>query len=245
MPINICNHCKKEFYVKGIKRSQKAICCSIKCSSENKSYVVIEGTKNNMLTLLKEVDREIQGSSKIRKVLCQCDCGEKVITRLTSFRTGYAKSCGCIDKIGRDDSDKSKAISRHPLHRVWSNMVQRCTNKNNRSYKNYGGRGVKVCKEWLESYKVFYEWALSNGWKRGLKLDKDIANKKMYSPKYCVFISNKENSNYQSRSLAINYNNKRLTTKMLIDITGYSYITVAKKIKNGKIFNILKDMGYD
>ena len=74
------------------------------------------------------------------------------------------------------------------LYYMWINMSQRITNKNNPGYKDYGGRGISICKEWDESAKVFIEWALSNGYKKGLFLDRKD-NDGDYCPDNCRFIT--------------------------------------------------------
>ena len=232
----ICKECNSGFTVRN-NRATSARFCSIKCFRRNTNYKVIPGTNNNFLTIIKEVDPEVQSSygkrQLIRKIECGCDCGKVVVTRLTSFRSGYAKSCGCIPKIGRHDLSTT-ALSRHPLHRVWSNMIQRCTNKNNDSYKHYGGRGVTVCQEWLNSFKEFYEWAINSGWQMGLKLDKDIHGGMLYSPQTCVFLTDSENANLTSRNRVFYINGKRYTLQQLCEANKISRSAVEKKLKKGE-----------
>lgn len=92
-----------------------------------------------------------------------------------NFKTGY-----CI--VGERPS----------FYNTWQAMKQRCYNKNNPKYKRYGGRGISVCEEWID-IKGFAEWALSNGWKQGLTLDR-INNDGNYCPKNCHWVSVSENS---------------------------------------------------
>lgn len=78
------------------------------------------------------------------------------------------------------------------FYNSWCNMKQRCLNPNHPKYKNYGGRGIKVCNEWLTS-SGFFEWALSNGWKEGLQIDR-IDNDGDYCPDNCRWVGISENS---------------------------------------------------
>jgi predicted DNA-binding protein (UPF0251 family) len=77
------------------------------------------------------------------------------------------------------------------LYSVWQQMKQRCYNKNDKGYKNYGGRGVRVCDEWQLDFEAFYNWAIENGYKEGLSIDKDRLSAKIginppiYSPQTC------------------------------------------------------------
>ncbi|HDY89897.1 MAG TPA: hypothetical protein ENH82_17485 [bacterium] len=83
--------------------------------------------------------------------------------------------------------------SKHPLYSVWRNIKQRCSNPNIPGYKYYGGKGIKVCEEWLNNPKAFIEWALANGYKKGLDIDR-IDNNGDYKPNNCQFISHAKNS---------------------------------------------------
>lgn len=101
-------------------------------------------------------------------------------------------------------------LSNHPLNHIWITMKQRCYNPKHPHYKNYGGRGVTVCKEWVDSFIAFYNWALDNGWMHGLELDKDKKSPNnygtVYSPEYCTFITHAENCKFKNNSIWIEYN---------------------------------------
>lgn len=103
-------------------------------------------------------------------------------------------------------------LSNHPLNHTWITMKQRCYNPKHPHYKNYGGRGVKVCKEWADSFMAFYNWAIANGWEHGLELDKDKNSPNMYgteySPEFCCFITHKENMLFRGNSKRLLYNGK-------------------------------------
>lgn len=82
------------------------------------------------------------------------------------------------------------------FYNTWHNMKSRCYSKSNPKYYRYGGRGISVCDEWLD-IKVFSEWALNNGWKQGLTLDR-IDNDGNYCPENCRWVSVSENSRKKS-----------------------------------------------
>lgn len=102
-----------------------------------------------------------------------------------------------VKKHGRPDTKSNckhgytKKGNHHPLYRVWSSMKQRCYDKKSHNYKYYGGCGISVCQEWLNP-KTFIEWCLSNGWEKGLELDRKD-NNGIYEPSNCRFITSKEN----------------------------------------------------
>ena len=90
-------------------------------------------------------------------------------------------------------------LSRYPLYGVWSGMRARCYNENNPRYKHYGGRGITICDEWCDSPILFVDWALNNGYKKGLSVDRENNNGN-YNPDNCRFITQKQSS-YNKRLL--------------------------------------------
>jgi len=110
------------------------------------------GKKFGRLEVLKEA------GSKSKQVLweCTCECGNVIFVIGCDLRRGHTKSCGCLK---RDLSIKRATKHRMygtPTYKSWSQMIQRCNNKKNTAYKNYGKRGIFVCEEWLE-FKNFFE----------------------------------------------------------------------------------------
>ena len=108
---------------------------------------------------------------------CVCDCGNEVVISGKKL-TGGVESCGC--KKGQIGA-KSKGGR---LYRIFSGMKSRCYDPNATGYKNYGGRGIKICDEWLSDFWAFYNWAMQNGYKEGLTIDR-IDNDQGYSPQNC------------------------------------------------------------
>ena len=82
----------------------------------------------------------------------------------------------------------------HPLYRVWAGMKHRCGNEDADYYKDYGGRGISVCDEWIENPKSFIKWALSHGWEKGLEIDREN-NDGNYTPNNCRFVDRTTNNN--------------------------------------------------
>lgn len=91
------------------------------------------------------------------------------------------------------------------IFNIYYGMVSRCEYVKNVAYARYGGRGIKICSEWRKGWKVFYKWALANGYKEGLTLDRIDYNKN-YEPNNCRWATRKEQANNMSSNVLIPYN---------------------------------------
>lgn len=113
-------------------------------------------------------------------------------------------------------------------------MVYRCSDKNRISY---GAKGVTVCEDWIENINSFCEWAINNGWRKGLQLDKDIKGTGMlYSPEFCCFVTPKVNGNNKSDTRRYFYQNKYLSVPEISSISGINKKTLYSRVyKTGDI----------
>lgn len=138
------------------------------------------GTKFTRLLVLEE-DLTLAGETKRpRKWICQCDCGiVKSIAQQSLIRSN-TKSCGCLLK----DVLSTHSDSKTRLYGIWAHIKQRCNNPNLHAFNRYGGIGITVCDQWVNSFEIFKEWALSNGYTDKLSIDR-LDNTKGYSPDNC------------------------------------------------------------
>ena len=109
--------------------------------------------------------------------LCRCDCGNEIVVTGTNLRSGASKSCGCY-RI-------KHGLTGSKIYAAYKHMKDRCLNPLSQSYKDYGGRGISVCEEWLgkDGFEKFEKWSSSHGYKEGLSLDR-IDNDKGY----CLYL---------------------------------------------------------
>ena len=149
----------------------------------------ITGEKFGKLKVLRRVENNRRGDAMW---LCQCECGNTKIVRGYNLRSGHTKSCGCYIVELTVKRQLKHGLSKHPLYNVWYSLIDRCTNTHHRLYNRYGARGITVCKQWLDSYEEFYHWAISNGWKKGLQIDRRN-NDGNYEPENCRFVTAKDN----------------------------------------------------
>lgn len=165
------------------------------------------GKKFGRLTVLEETNK--RGVSGSIYYLCRCDCGNYRIVNGTGMRNGSSSSCGCYNKEIITKKDK---IYNTNLYGVLNSMKQRCSNPKDKAYKNYGGRGIKVCDEWKNNSRTFFDWALKNGYVKGKWIDR-INNDGNYEPNNCrwVYPSEQQNNKRTNHYLEINGIKKSLS----------------------------------
>lgn len=148
--------------------------------------------------------------------LCRCDCGKKKIAFGSDLRAGRISSCGTHKKV-------KDPYSRKRIYWVWHSMKNRCTNPNSHGYKSYGGRGIKVCKEWSESFTAFREWAYKTGYdetaeKGACTLDRIDVNGD-YCPDNCRWVTMQDQQK-NKRQRDLEYAEEMWSNKVLIHVYG-------------------------
>ena len=134
--------------------------------------------------------------NKHRAFLCECDCGNTTTIEPTFWEQGTVKSCGCMHKELLRESNITHGFSKDRLYSVWNGVRERCLNPKNPNYRNYGGRGIEICPEWLNDFEEFRIWSLSTGYDyeapRGeCTLDRIDVNGN-YEPSNCRWITIQE-----------------------------------------------------
>lgn len=123
--------------------------------------------------------------------------------------------------------------NRAKLYRVWCGMKERCYNLKNKSYKNYGKRGIIVCNEWLNNYSNFKKWALLSGYKEGLSIDRINVNGN-YEPNNCRWVTTEQQNRNYRKNIFIVFNDKKICLKELSEIVQQNYSTLLWRYKNNK-----------
>lgn len=162
---------------------------------------------------------------------CICKCGKETVTKGTHLKSGNTKSCGCY----RDELYKINAAGsrrKNKLYRVWQQIRYRCYNPKVAPYKNYGGRGIRVSEEWRNNFDEFYEWAMRNGYKDGLEVDR-IDNNGDYGPNNCRLADRKTQLNNTRRNVFIEFDGKKLTIAQWSQITGINRTTLSYRLRKG------------
>ena len=167
--------------------------------------------------------------------LCKCDCGETVKVRTHDLNRGAIKSCGCLHSDLLAERNKTHNMSKTNLYNIWSNMKERCFNKNHPRYKDYGGRGITVCPEWL-NFENFKEWAFNNGFvdikvgKRSLLSIDRIDNDGDYEPSNCRWGDKYIQANNKRSVKKYTYKGRTQSLKQWARETGIVYGTLYSRV---------------
>lgn len=136
---------------------------------------------------------EVLGQAKITNKkdkntqwFCRCECGNLCVKSRNSLVTGHVKSCGCLARQTKNIRYDNR------IYKCWHSMIDRCYSPKNKSFKNYGAKGICVCDEWKDNYNNFYDWAISSGYASNLTIDRKDSNGN-YCPDNCRWISLSEN----------------------------------------------------
>ncbi len=198
----------------------------------------VSGTPNlvnqrfNRLTVLERSPEK----TKIGKVqwICQCDCGTKILAYTGALRTGNTKSCGClrVDVSRRNGLLKTThGMTRTPEYKVWQNLKDRCYNEEAVQYPNYGGRGIRVCERWLESFENFLaDMGLRPG--PGYSIDREN-NDGHYEPGNCRWATSDIQANNRRVNKYYEFEGEQLTIPQIAKKLRIPPATLAARLRYG------------
>lgn len=187
---------------------------------------------------------------------CACDCGKETIVGYSSLLSGGTRSCGCLEKenlafIQKNSANRVSAskdfpgsLNKHPLYGTWSSMLTRCYNQNSISYRNYGGRGIKVCDRWLPDNMGFQHFVDDVGERPSSNhtIDRIDVNGD-YSPDNCRWATVDQQSNNRRDSVIVYYNGNRVPLTHVCTALGLNYSRVSHQIQKGFDINAIVEHG--
>lgn len=163
---------------------------------------------------------------------CLCDCGNVVEVIACDLKKGHTASCGCLQRERSRASATVHGGNGTRLYSVWEGMKKRCLNPSHDSYKDYGGRGITVCAEWANSFEAFRDWALANGYRDDLTLDRK-ENDGPYSPENCRWATLKQQNNNTRRNRMITFQGETRTLSQWAELTGIKFDKLRQRLNKG------------
>lgn len=187
----------------------------------------LKGQKINKLLVLEFFENK----NKRTYWKCLCDCGNIKEILGTHLVQGKTKSCGCYNSEKASQSCKNRTIIPNKrIMYIWQSMKQRCYKEDSISYKNYGAKGIKICNEWLNNPKVFYDWAINNGYEERLTIDR-INNNGDYEPNNCRWTDWETQMRNTKHNIIINYQGETNCVKYFIDKYKLNQFAIYSRLK--------------
>lgn len=163
--------------------------------------------------------------------LCRCECGtERLIGAWRLVASNGTKSCGCLAREALKITLTKHGMTDTPLHRAWSGMRSRCTNRNTKAWPYYGGRGITVCDRWSE-FTAFYE-DMAPTWMPGLTLEREN-NDGNYEPGNCRWATRTEQALNRRSNVYIDTPQGRLTISQAAETFGIDRLLLRYRMKKG------------
>lgn len=188
------------------------------------------GQKNNKLTVIGYEKPKEKGRLKLK---CQCDCGNITYVYPYQFTNGKVKSCGCSRTGNTTNHSIKNGLSRTREYHIWQGIKQRCYNPNADNYPRYGGRGIKMCNEWLNDVSSFIEWLNSlGGLQDGLSIDRINVNGD-YSPDNCRLATLKEQSRNMRTNKMLTFNGRTHCIAEWAEILGMEAKLISNRLSKG------------
>lgn len=188
------------------------------------NFIDLTEKKYGRLTVMQRAPNE-NGMTRWK---CKCICGNEIIAAGNHLKAGEIRSCGCY----RKEKMTSHSMRNTRLYSIWTNMKTRCNNSKNKRYKDYGARGIHVCNQWADDFNSFHEWAISNGYRDDLTIDR-INVDGDYEPNNCRWIPLSEQNNNKRNTVFLTYNGNKQTLSWWARELNIYGATISKRHKKG------------
>ena len=192
----------------------------------------LTGMRFGRLTVISRAPSHMYPSGRPRSMWnCVCDCGSSLQVDVTCLTTGRTRSCGCLQRERTSEANKRHGMCKTRLYSIWKGIIDRTLNRNSRAYKWYGSRGITVWEGWLE-FLPFMEWALANGYKDDLTIDRIDTNGD-YEPNNCRWVNWYAQSRNTRKNRWLTYKGKQYCIGDLEKMLGFSKCGIYMRLRRG------------
>lgn len=192
------------------------------------------GDKFGRLTYVRSAGTVPHGKvgGRLRVGEYHCDCGQVLVLPDYRVRNGYTKSCGCLQREKARKRCLRHGLSDRKLYGVWGGIITRCENTRHRDYQHYGAKGVRMCEEWRRDFRKFYDWAMANGWKPGLTIDRIALGPSGYSPENCRIVDRRGQSDNREVTLYVEYDGTYIPVSRFAERIGEPYQAIYHRYRD-------------
>lgn len=162
---------------------------------------------------------------------CQCVCGNFKISAASDLKRSPHGSCGCKTREVQSRARRTHGMSKHPAFAVWRSMKSRCHRSTHQAWKNYGGRGITVCKRWRDSFENFWT-DMGPTYRPGLTLDRRDNNGN-YTPANCHWTTPTEQAANTRNNRILETPWGRMPLAQAARKSGINATTIAYRLQNG------------
>lgn len=192
------------------------------------------GQRYGRLTVLGNSEPTTSPSGKRRpRMACQCDCGRSLTVLTQSLRSGASQSCGCLQRetvaAARKHGHAASQQPRSGTYISWAQMRSRCNNPRVPEYRNYGGRGIKVCARW-DSFEAFLQDMGPRP--EGMTVERNDVHGD-YEPSNCRWATRGEQATNTTRSRRLEVGGRVLTLSQWASETGLSAKCISSRLRRG------------
>lgn len=188
----------------------------------------LSGMKFGKLTAIERVGKNKHGMLLWN---CKCDCGNETVVAGGALKSGHTQSCGCSCLEHAKHLNRKHGKSSSRLYHLYYGILQRCNNPKAPAFNHYGGRGIEVCKEW-DTWEAFQKWALANGYKDGLTIDRIDVNGN-YEPSNCRWVTQAEQMRNTRKTVYLEYQGERKSISEWCEKYGLNHGAVSTRIRRG------------
>ena len=170
------------------------------------------------------------GKSQKSHWLCECDCGETLITLSASLLNGRTTSCGCYKNEQVGNRSRKHGKTHTTEYHIWLSMNQRCSNPNVVQYDRYGGRGIKVCNRWKNSFELFLQDMGKRPKGHSIERKNNDGN---YCPSNCIWATYKTQGRNKVNNHRLTFRGETKNISEWAEVIGINQSTLLFRIRRG------------